>query len=752
MVTIWAEIWDHWYYLLAGGGAALGAGATMLAAVIRQRNRALLRYDLLSGSTQTLVLLLRPDGGIADANEAAARTYGYSRQEMLRLNMRDLCTSDPTPEILDKYIFREVGSRTYEGRHRRKNGETFAVETTSTASDIHGEKLALLLVQDITKRKRQEAARALLHDMARRLLQKEPLERILAHLCSELASLFGYPLVWVGLREPDGAVRILARAGSGTARLDPITPRWAPEPTGPTSKAMATGEQQLTWVEPDERILIEPQAAHVYGAWTVLSLPLAVQGRTLGALSLYSPDHDAFDPIQVQHLRYFADQVALTMQAYEEQQHADAHLRYLAMHDPLTGLPNRWALQEHLRAVAGRARPDRQAALLLMDLDHFKLINDALGHTGGDDFLRALARVLQASLPAGELLARFHGDEFAVVLENATPDVARAMADRLHHVVTEFKFELGCRTLTPAGASVGIAMTDGAIGDTGLLALADAALYTAKEQGKNQVALYQSDQDRSGALAEENRLAAAVRAAARGDSLVLLFQPVVRLSSGAVDHYEALLRLPTGVELLSPKAFVRAAERFRLMPAVDRWVVGRVLTLLEGRPDIRVSVNLSGQSLSDEALLADLEALLTARRAVAGRLTLEITETVAISDLERIGAWMQRVKALGVRFALDDFGMGFSSFAYLRALPTDSVKIDGSFIRNLDTDSTNRSLVQAINQTAHILGKTVVAEWVENEAIAETVRDLGIEYGQGYRFGAPAAEIPFLIVEEPAAL
>jgi diguanylate cyclase (GGDEF)-like protein len=480
-------------------------------------------------------------------------------------------------------------------------------------------------------------------------------------------------------------------------------------------------------------------------------MPLSVQGRTLGALSFYSPAHDAFEPSQAHHLRYFADQVALTMQAYKEQQHFEAHLRHQALHDHLTGLPNRQAVQEHLRQAVGRARPDRPLALLLMDLDHFKLVNDALGHTGGDEFLGALARSLKAVLDPGVLLSRWEGDEFAVVLENTTPDQAQTVAGLVHQTVSNFRLDRSGRSFT-TGASIGIAMSDGAVDEPALLALADSALFTAKDLGKNQVVLYHSDQDRSIQLAEDHELAAAIRAALREDRFVLHFQSVVRLATATVDHHEALLRLPSADgTLLLPGKFLRAAERFRLMPAIDQWVVHKVMELLHRDPHIRVFVNLSGQSLDDDLILADLEQSLQARPDLASRLSFEITETAAIRDLDRIAGWMHRIRDLGARFALDDFGMGFSSFAYLRALPTDYVKIDGSFIRNLDTDATNRSLVQAINQAAHTLGKTVVAEWVETETLAGLVRDLGIEYGQGYYWGAPAPYKP-ANTEEPASL
>jgi len=194
-----------------------------------------------------------------------------------------------------------------------------------------------------------------------------------------------------------------------------------------------------------------------------------------------------------------------------------------------------------------------------------------------------------------------------------------------------------------------------------------------------------------------------------------------------------------GGSVTGPASFLQAAEQFRLMPMIDRWVVGTALTELRNRPGLRIFVNLSGQSLSDESLLEQIESMVKAEApSLASRLTFEITETAAVRDLGRAQQWMRRLTDLGCQFALDDFGMGFSSFSYLKALPARYVKIDGSFIRNLDADPTNRALVQSMTTVAHALGKAVVAEWVENAQITQLLQEMGVEYGQGYGLGAPS--------------
>lgn len=425
-----------------------------------------------------------------------------------------------------------------------------------------------------------------------------------------------------------------------------------------------------------------------------------------------------------------------------ERRQQEEHLRFLALHDPLTGLPNRRALQDGLEQLLLRSTRERPGAMILLDLDHFKVVNDTLGDTGGDELLIALTRLLQTSLRSGDLLTRFGGDQFAVLVNSITVEAARTRAESLRTAVSEFRFQRGELSLN-VSASVGVAMIDGTLDASGVKALANAALVAAKEAGKNQVALYRSERDKPTDLVEENRLAAMIKEAVREDRLCLYFQPVVHLGTGAAHHYEALLRLrQADGTVLPPAAFLGAAERFRLMPVIDHWVLDSALSLLEKHPRLHLFVNLSGQSLSDETLLAYAETRLRLCSDKARRLAFEITETAAVRDMERVRLWMGQLKALGCRFALDDFGIGFSSFAYLRALPADYVKIDGSFIRNLDTDPTNRSLVEAMYTAAHTLGKVVVAEWVENEAIGQVLKEIGVEYGQGYCWGQPVPSLP----------
>lgn len=416
-------------------------------------------------------------------------------------------------------------------------------------------------------------------------------------------------------------------------------------------------------------------------------------------------------------------------------------IRHLALHDPLTDLSNRHAFEESLARTVSRARRGSPSSLLLLDLDNFKIVNDALGHPAGDRVLVELARLIVALVRPGDEVARFGGDEFAVLLEGVSLDVARVTAERLRQSVDEHRFYIGDRAFD-LGVSVGVVPVDGSADSASLMAVADTALYTAKERGRNRVMVIESAAGAASPLSEASRWASRIKEALREDRFVLHYQPIVHLGSGRASHFEALLRLREGPDdLITPGVFLPAAERFGLMPSLDGWVVDRVIELLVKRPGVEIFVNLSGTSLGHESLLSRIEERVTATGLPAGRLAFEITETAAVKDIVVAREWMRRLKDRGCRFALDDFGIGFSSFSYLQSLPADYVKIDGSFIRGVETDPAARALVRAIDTVAHTLGKETIAECVENLDSVKTLAELGVEYGQGYALGRPAPEL-----------
>lgn len=422
-----------------------------------------------------------------------------------------------------------------------------------------------------------------------------------------------------------------------------------------------------------------------------------------------------------------------------ERKQAETRLLHLATHDYLTDLPNRYALEESLKRAVARARRGQQGALVVLDLDNFKLVNDTAGHAVGDRLLVEIAGLMARTLRECDVLARLGGDEFAVLLEDTDDREAAVIAVRLQQALDGFRFSWQ-NEVYAVTASIGIATIDGALNAGAVLALADAALYAAKEQGRNRVVFYHSEKDREGDLTETGRWVRRIKDAQREGRLALVFQPVVHLADEQPIYYEVLLRMHgENGEVILPGSFIPVAERFGLMPELDRWMIRAAIDTLARRPQLRLFINLSAASVTDEGVLAFLQRCLMETPAAGGRLGIEITETTAVRDLVEARTWMNRLRTLGCRFALDDMGMGFSSLTYLRDLPVDYVKIDGSLIRTLDTDATQRTLVQAVTMVAHALNKKVIAEWVETEATRDTLLEIGVDMAQGHLWGPPGA-------------
>jgi len=413
-------------------------------------------------------------------------------------------------------------------------------------------------------------------------------------------------------------------------------------------------------------------------------------------------------------------------------------LHYLATHDFLTNIPNRYYLEEYLKEVIrNEADKQGQSALLFIDLDNFKVVNDSFGHASGDQVLLGFVKRLKANLQGKHFLARLGGDEFAVVLEGISLEEAKGVANHLIQTLWKEKFPIyGQQVEIHVTASIGIAMIDGTLDTQALFSYADVALYTAKGEGKNRVFAIQSGEDKA-ILSEANKIILAINDALKENSFILYFQPIFSKDNQII-HYEALLRMlgPEG-KLIFPNDFIPIAERFGLMSQIDRWVVSSALETLRKYSELSIFVNISATSLCDKELLKFIEFSIEESHIDPVRIGFEITETAVIKDLYQVEIWIRRLKLLGCKFALDDFGAGFLSFAHLQRLSVDYLKIDGSFIRNLDVDPINKELVQAMNAVAHAIGKATIAEYVENEKIWGILKEQGVDCGQGYFLGKP---------------
>jgi len=417
-----------------------------------------------------------------------------------------------------------------------------------------------------------------------------------------------------------------------------------------------------------------------------------------------------------------------------------------ALEDPLTALFNRRGLYESLRSAIAQAAGTRaEVALLYVDLDDFKHANDVAGHRTGDDILVAVARALSAQMRQGETVARIGGDEFAVLCPGSGAADAGAIAGRLVEAVSALRFPTSAQTLQVA-CSVGVATYPGdARTADDLVACADAAMYEAKQDGKNGWAAYRDDPLRGQAESSRTNWNARIHRALHDERFVLHFQSVRRAADLGIVHHEALVRMVDENEptrLISPVEFIAHAERSGRIRQIDRWVFEAcVARLATEAPDVCIAANLSARSLEDASFPGFLRTVLQRHDVDPRRLLIELTETSAISDPLAARRMIDALRGLGSSVHLDDFGSGFSSFAHLKLLDVDTIKIDGIFIRNLQSDSSNRLFVAAMIEIAHNLNKVVVAEQVEDEGTLAALRGLGVDLVQGFHFGRPSPRL-----------
>ncbi len=426
-----------------------------------------------------------------------------------------------------------------------------------------------------------------------------------------------------------------------------------------------------------------------------------------------------------------------------ERKEMEQRLELQAAHDDLTGLYNRRTFEESLQRALLTAS-ETPHCLMFLDLDRFKVVNDTSGHHAGDELLKQLAELLRANLEEEAILARLGGDEFGLILQKRSLEAGKETAARLLQAVADFRFYWNDRIYT-LGMSIGIVLMDDSRQDASeLLGMADAACYRAKEEGRNRYYVYSPGDTaishRQAELAWLNR----IESAFAEERFLLYAQPIVSLQEEArvpPRFAEVLLRMrDTEGQLVTPDKFLPAAERYNLMPTIDRWVVRNALRWLRQEPSYHgmLSINLSGSSLGDPLFLDFLLRELEELEIEGQRLCLEITETEAITNLSRARHFIARTRELGVRFALDDFGSGMSSFGYLKDLPVDYLKIDGRFVRNMDLDPVSMAMVRSIHEIGHLMGKQTIAEFVGHAAVVKLLRELGVNHAQGFYLGEPA--------------
>ena len=423
---------------------------------------------------------------------------------------------------------------------------------------------------------------------------------------------------------------------------------------------------------------------------------------------------------------------------------AEEQVAYLVYHDALTDLMNRDQFKKQLDQFLETARVHgHEHALLYVDLDQFKIINDTCGHVAGDELLKQIGKLIKSRLRETDRISRLGGDEFGILLWQCNQERALETARELHDAIKGYRFVWNEQPFV-VSSSIGVVQINSASTDLEeVLASADMACYAAKDKGRNYIQVFDANDRELTHRRDQMHWASRIRRALDLDSFVLYTQAIVGLTRPE-RHQEFLVRMRDGDSIIAPGLFMPAAERFNLMPLIDRWVIRHAFAYVKQcldrgttRPGDLYFINLSGSSLSEESFFRHIKECMDEFALPRHKICFEITETTAISNLEAASVFIGEIRELGFLFALDDFGVGMSSFAYLKAIPVDVLKIDGGFVRNMLNDPMDQAIVEACNKIAHSAGLITVAEFVENREIEACLRAIGVDFGQGYGIEKP---------------
>jgi diguanylate cyclase (GGDEF)-like protein/PAS domain S-box-containing protein len=645
------------------------------------------------------IIVINDRGRIATFNPAAESLFGYSNAELRNRSLQPLL-----PQLFDAGLRIQTGTgeRELEGRHR--DGSTLQVQVRISPMRIDGERYYTCLVADISRRKLME----------QQLRDAETRYRDLVETAHDMVWTMdtGAQLTYVNRACKD--IYGYTPCEMLQHRLDEFRSPDHPPHDRDAIDALLAGED-------------------------------TVQFETVHLDCENRPHFLSFSARSHKNEHGEVLRISGTTRDITEQKAFQHQLSYHAEHDPLTGLFNRTYFQEELeRTVARTARTGITCALFYIDLDQFKYINDTLGHAAGDRLLVDIAALLSMHVREGDLLARFGGDEFTLLLYSIERQDVIRVAENFRMLCDDYRFNVNDKSWN-VSASIGIAVIDRqAISAEEILSHADLACNTAKQQGRNRVNLYNPDDLGKADMQADMGWATRVRDMLEQDRFQLVYQPIIAAHGGEVLDYEVLVRMVCDDgQLILPGGFMPAAERFGLIHGVDRWIVRRAIVQLaelqQHGLNTCFSINLSGKAFEDSALLPLIRDLLESTGLDPSRVTFEITETAAIANLSAAEEFIIALKDLGCQFALDDFGSGFSSFAYLKHLPVDKLKIDGAFVKGMAHSAVDQAMVESMNQVAHALGKLTVAECVENAETLQILEEMGVDRAQGYFIGLPQA-------------
>jgi diguanylate cyclase (GGDEF)-like protein/PAS domain S-box-containing protein len=649
------------------------------------------------------------DGIISAWNQGAERLYGYTGSEILgqpyEVIVPGICQDGETDTV--RALLAARASDCYETRRLRKDGAAIAV---------------WVRISPILNAARTVVGVATLEDdVATRATDS------MGHMAPYLRSAFEHAAIPIALVDVEPA------NGGGLLLANPAL-------------CTLTGHSRETLQTMDIHALLHPEDLSTDMAAMARLLQGEVQSFQIEERLLHADAHATWVTTTASLVRDSTGNPMYCirqLQDIEERKRYEGELGYLVEHDALTGLLNRRGfVRELAHQMAYARRYGSGGAVLFLDLDDFKRINDTLGHSTGDEIIAEFADLLSRRLRETDIFARLGGDEFAVLLPDAVVSEAETVSESLLDALRE-------GGSMPLGDGRGVSMSVGittfeepsrSLSPEDILIDADLAMYCAKDAGKDRVALASSETKER--LRSRVSWAERVRRAAQEGLFELYCQPIVNLASDSVSQWELLLRLPgEGGELILPAKFLYTAERSGLILDIDRWVLTQAIGLIAEQRDagraVRLEVNLSGRSVGDMQILALIERELQERKIDPTSLVLELTETAAIANMDRARGFATRLRSLGCGFALDDFGAGFGSFYYLKHIPFNYVKIDGEFIRNLPTSSTDQLILESIVKMSKGLGTATIAEFVGDSETVEVLKAHGVDYAQGYHLGKP---------------
>lgn len=681
-------------------------------------------------TSQDAILLIDVEAmQFIDFNQTAVDALGYSHDEMLTMGPQDITTDydqAQLSEFLNQQIITEQASEIITNA-KRKSGGTFPVEIHFGIARQEGQStLVIAVARDITAHK--EAEEILFEEKER---------------------------AQVTLQSIGDAVITTDKAGQ-VEYLNPV----AEQLTGWTLTEAAGKPLQsifniidentrLPASNPVEKCLKERRIVGLANHTVLIDrngMEMAIEDS---AAPIRNRDGDITGVVMVFH------DVSKTRKMASE-------LNWYASHDHLTGLCNRRKFDQRLSEILHLARGDSSHHVLLyLDLDQFKVINDTCGHAAGDEMLKQVSALLRDNVREYDTLARLGGDEFGLLLVDCSIEQAQQKADRVREMVRKYRFKWKDRTFD-AGVSIGLAeITDQSLDISQIMSSADVACFAAKDLGRNRVHVYHTGDEDLARRHDEMHWVSRITDALEQDRFELFCQSILPARGEASKtHYEILVRMRgENDELIPPNSFIPAAERYNIMPAVDRWVIEHSFAALKScimqgqKSHCLLSINLSGSSLNNDSFLGFISDALASYDLSPGNICFEITETAAISNLSIARNFIGSLKKLGCHFALDDFGSGLSSFTYLKNLPVDYLKIDGSFVKDMLDDPIDAAMVEAINRVGQVMGLQTIAEFVESEEILQRLAGIGIDYVQGYAIHRPEPLLTALsLAQQPASM